>query len=60
MTIVNISTVKNNTNFEYDFCIIGAGMSGQIIASKIKNKRIALIDSGKIHYNEKSKHTNWF
>ena len=58
MTIVNISKVENNTNFEYDFCIIGAGMSGQIIASKIKNKRIALIDSGKIHYNEKLQDLN--
>jgi hypothetical protein len=58
MTIVNISKVENNTNFEYDFCIIGAGMSGQIIASKIKNRRIALIDSGKIHYNEKLQDLN--
>ena len=32
--IINISNIENNTELETDFCIIGAGMSGQIVASK--------------------------
>jgi len=40
VTIINFSNIENNTELKTDFCIIGAGMSGQIVASKIANKKI--------------------
>ena len=43
MSILNISNIENNTELKTDFCIIGAGMSGQIIASNIVNKKIIII-----------------
>ena len=58
MSIINISNIENNTKFESDFCIIGAGMSGQIIASKIINKKIIIIDSGDINYNKEIQELN--
>ena len=51
MPIINISKLENNTKFIADICIIGAGMSGQIVASKIKNKNVILIDSGGVDFN---------
>ena len=58
MSIINVSNIENNTKFESDFCIIGAGMSGQIIASKIINKKIIIIDSGDINYNKEVQELN--
>ena len=51
MPIINISKLENNTKFIADICIIGAGMSGQIVASKIKNKKVKLNDSGGVDFN---------
>lgn len=51
MSIISISNIENNTKLESDFCIIGAGMSGQIIASKIKNKKIIIVDSGDANFD---------
>ena len=51
MSIISIFNIENNTKLESDFCIIGAGMSGQIIASKIKNKKIIIVDSGDANFD---------
>ena len=51
MPIIKISKLENNTNLNTDICIIGAGMSGQIVASKIKIKKVILIDSGGVDFN---------
>ena len=54
MSIINISNIENNAELKTDFCIIGAGMSGQIIASNIANKKIIIIESGDIDYNKEN------
>ena len=46
MSIINISNIENNTELKTDFCIIGAGMSGQIIASNIANKKMTISCQG--------------
>ena len=58
MSFINISNIEDNTKFESDFCIIGAGMSGQIIAQKIINKKIIIIDSGDVNYNKEVQELN--
>lgn len=58
MSFINISDIEDNTKFESDFCIIGAGMSGQIIAQKIINKKIIIIDSGDVNYNKEVQELN--
>ena len=58
MSIINISNIENNTELKTDFCIIGAGMSGQIIASNIANKKIIIIESGDIGYNKEIQELN--
>ena len=47
MTIVNNSSIENSSIFNSDICIVGSGMSGQLIASKLKNKKIIIVESGK-------------
>jgi choline dehydrogenase-like flavoprotein len=49
--IIDNLKLENDTILNADVCIVGAGMSGQIIASKIKNKKIIIIDSGDVNYN---------
>ena len=51
MPIIDNLKLENDTILNADVCIVGAGMSGQIIASKIKNKKIIIIDSGDVNYN---------
>ncbi len=58
MSIISSSDLENNRNLTYDICIIGSGLSGQIVASKIKNKKIILIDSGKIEFNKEVQNLN--
>ena len=58
MPIINFSNIENNTELKTDFCIIGAGMSGQIVASKIANKRITIVESGDIDYNKEIQELN--
>jgi len=56
--IINFSNIENNTELKTDFCIIGAGMSGQIVASNIANKKIILVESGDIDYNKEIQELN--
>ena len=44
---------NNDNNLEFDLCIIGAGMNGQVIANNLKEKKIkiALIESGDFKFN---------
>lgn len=59
MSIINSSDLENNKSFIYDVCIIGSGLCGQIVASKIKNKKIILIDSGKVDFNKEVQDLNY-
>ena len=38
MTIIKCQSIENNTTFEAEICIIGAGMSAQIIVCSLKTK----------------------
>lgn len=58
MPIIYPSYLENNKDFVYDICIIGAGLSGQIVASNIKDKKIILIDSGKINFSKEVQDLN--
>ena len=60
MPVINIQSLHTNKNFETEVCIIGAGMSGQVIASKINKKKIFIIDSGKINYDANIQELNNF
>jgi choline dehydrogenase-like flavoprotein len=57
--IINSSDLENNKNLIYDVCIIGAGLSGQIVASKINNKKIIIVDSGKISFSKDVQNLNY-
>lgn len=59
MPIINSSDLENNKNLIYDVCIIGAGLSGQIVASKINNKKIIIVDSGKISFSKDVQNLNY-
>ena len=60
MTIIKCQSIENNTTFEAEICIIGAGMSAQIIAYAFKNKNIILVESGKINYDENIQNLNLY
>ena len=60
MTIIKSNSVENNTTFESKICIIGSGMSAQIIAYALKNKNIILVESGKINYDESIQNLNHY
>lgn len=59
MPIINSSDLENNRDLIYDICIVGAGLSGQIVASKINNKKIIIIDSGKISFSKDVQNLNY-
>ena len=58
MSILNNSKIKNDSILETKVCIIGSGMSAQLIASQLKNIQIIMVDSGKINYDQKSQSLN--
>ncbi len=58
MTILDAKKLENNKNLECDICIVGAGMSGQIVASKINKKKIIIIDSGGTKYDKEIQNLN--
>jgi len=60
MTIIKSKSIENNTIFKTDICIIGSGMSAQIIASSLKNKKLILVESGKISYDKSIQNLNHF
>jgi len=58
VAIIDIRKIEDSANLECDICIIGTGMSGQIIASKIQKKKIILIDSGDSEFNKEIQNLN--
>jgi len=52
VTIKKNSSIENNSTFVTDICIVGSGMSGQAIFSKLRDKKIIMIESGDIYKNE--------
>ncbi len=47
MTVLNNLQIKNNI-LNYDVCIIGSGMSGQLVSSELINKKVILVESGSL------------
>ncbi len=60
MVIINKSNTENNSVFESDICIIGSGMSAQTLASKLKNKKIIMVESGRTQQDENIQKLNEF
>ena len=58
MSILKNSEIKNDSLLETKVCIIGSGISAQLIASQLKNIEIIMIDSGKINYDQESQNLN--
>lgn len=58
--ILNNKYIENNTEFKSDICIIGSGMSAQLLASTLKNKKIIIVESGKIGLDNKIQELNSF
>ena len=58
MSIINNTDIENNSIYHYDICIVGSGMSGQIIASEIKNKKVVIVESGSFDKNNKIEKLN--
>ena len=52
--------IENNTKFNSEICIIGSGMSSQILASTFKTKDIIIVESGKIEFDSKIQELNSF
>ncbi len=52
--------IENHTKFNSEICIIGSGMSAQILATSFKNKKIIIIESGKINLDNKVQQLNSF
>ena len=50
--------IENNTKFNSEICIIGSGMSSQILASTFKTKDIIIVESGKIEFDSKIQELN--
>ena len=50
---INARKVENDSTFEYDVCIVGAGAAGIALALQLKqsNLSVALIESGGFQYN---------
>ncbi len=52
--------IENHTKFNSEICIVGSGMSAQILASSFKNKKIIIVESGKIDLDDKVQYLNSF
>ena len=63
MTIINKSDLQDNSTHISDICIVGSGMSAQILAAILnekKNKEIIIIESGKFEYDRNIQILNTF
>lgn len=62
MTILIASEIEKKSTLTCDVCIIGSGMSGQLISSELKAKKVILVESGSINFDkeiqELNKHTS--
>ena len=56
MTIINNFSIKDESVRTSDICIIGSGMSAQVLAFKLgSNKKITIVESGKFFLKKKFK-----
>ena len=58
MPIIKNYEIENNQNCNSDICIIGSGISSQTLASKLTNKKIIIVESGKIKFSEENQDLN--
>ena len=52
MSILITSEIEKESTLTYDVCIIGSGISGQLIASELKTKKVILVESGSINFEK--------
>ena len=60
MTILNKSQIKNNSIITSDICIIGSGMSGQIVSSTLKDQSLIIVESGGLDFDKNIQSLNIF
>ena len=58
MTVIDNSTIEDNSIKISDICIVGSGMSAQIIASNLQNKKVVMVESGKSGFEKKIQNLN--
>ena len=58
MTVIDNSVIEDNSIKKADICIIGSGMSAQILAFNLKNKKIIMVESGNIKYKKENQTLN--
>ena len=58
MTIIENTKIENNSKLDYNVCIIGSGMSGQIISSELINSKVLIVESGSLNFDEKIQSLN--
>ena len=58
MSIVKNNEIENNTVFNTAICIVGSGFSAQSVATKLTDKKIIIIESGKIKFNKNAQQLN--
>ena len=59
MPIIKNHELENNKILNCDICVIGSGLSAQILASKLAHKKIIIVESGKIDFNEDVQKLNY-
>ena len=63
MSIIDKLNLQDNSTHISDICIIGSGMSAQILATVLnekKNKEIIIIESGNFEYDKNIQSLNTF
>ena len=60
MTIIHSPEIENNSTLNYNVCVIGAGMCGQIISSELNNKKVLIIESGSLNFDKNIQELNGF
>ena len=59
MPIIKNHELENNKILNCDICVIGSGLSAQMLASKLAHKKIIIVESGKIDFNEDVQKLNY-
>jgi len=60
LAIKKNSHFENNSTLNYDICIIGSGMCGQLISSELSSKKVLIVESGSTNLDENSQKLNEF
>ena len=59
MSIIKNHEIENDSVFNSAICIIGSGFSAQSVATKLTDKKIIIIESGKIEFDKNAQQLNY-